>query len=238
MEKALKSAVLFLFIIQTNFGYAQKRRLIGLWEVQSVVVGSEEMTPVAKWTRINSDGTFQSGNGWLQNSLGTWEYNNSTKVFTAVDSFGFVDEFGGFHVSFTNGYMIWEREEDGMKVLVTLQPIQNLPIAPADYLVGMWELVDDSDARQPIINELDSLECYKLFVRWDRVFIYYGIDGNKLTGYWHINGHRPELTFLPHNNAVEPESWIIDVNSKMLIISGISKSNQSIVRKYKRVNTH
>ena len=38
-------------------------------------MGEMELTPIAKWTQINSDGSYESGNGWLKNSEGQWTFS-------------------------------------------------------------------------------------------------------------------------------------------------------------------
>lgn len=73
-----------------------QQAVVGFWEVTEVKVGDQTMTPVAKWTRIHEDGTFQSGNGWLQNSEGTWTFDKKYNHFEANDPNGLVDEFGPF----------------------------------------------------------------------------------------------------------------------------------------------
>jgi len=224
MKKQL-NYLLALMLLQTSFNsYAQERSVVGFWEIKMVEVGEKNMTPVAKWTKINPDGTYQSGNGWLQNAQGTWNYDIENNSYSAVDSLDVFDEFGGFTVSFEEEKMYWEREEEGMPVKVTLVPIQKLPMSPADYLEGIWELVDITDAGQSILKDFDPKRKHKLFIRWDRVYINFTPEGKKRRGYWHIHGHKSRLTLLPHQEEVQPESWMITVNNKELTMTGSSDS--------------
>jgi hypothetical protein len=62
-------------------------------------------------------------------------------------------------------------------------------------------------------------------------------EGQRKTGYWHINGHRPEITLLPHTEGRQPERWKIEVDEKTLLMSGLSDSNRTIQRRYVRGNT-
>ena len=121
---------------------AQAQEILGLWEIKNVSVGEEAMNPVAKWTRINPDGTYQSGNGWLQNSSGTWTFNEISMEFLPVEDFGIKEDFGAFIVSFSGGKMLWERHEKGMTVLVILEKIQQLPKSTADWITGLWDLTE------------------------------------------------------------------------------------------------
>ena len=47
-------------------------KIEGLWEIEKVKVGDKEMTPIARWVRLNPDKSQKSGNGWFQHSIGTW----------------------------------------------------------------------------------------------------------------------------------------------------------------------
>lgn len=236
MKKELNFIMAFILLLLSFHTYAQKENIIGFWEVEKVAVGKKSMTPVAKWFKINPDGTYQAGNGWLQNGQGNWNYDTKNNIYSATDSLDIADEFDGFKVSFENGKMFWEREEEGMPVKVNLVPIEKLPMSPADYLKGLWDLVEITENEQSILDDFDREDKHKLFIRWDRIYINFGPEGEKITGYWHIHGHKPEITFLPHQEAEKPESWRIEVNHKELTMSGISDSNRTIKRKYVRRN--
>lgn len=237
MKKELNFITVFMLVLLSFHTYAQKEDVIGFWGVEKVAVGEENMTPVAKWFRINTDGSYQAGNGWLQNGQGSWQYDAENNLYSPKVDLDVANEFGGFTVSFAYGKMLWEREEEGMPVKVTLVPIETLPMSPADYLEGIWDLVEITENAQSILAAFDGEDKHKLFIRWDRVYINFSPEGKKLTGYWHIHGHRPEITLLPHQEGGTPESWKIEVNDKELLMSGISDSNRSIKRKYRRRNT-
>ena len=237
MKKELNTLVVLALTLISFTSNAQKEKMTGLWEVEKVTVGKEIMTPVAKWFRINADGTYQAGNGWLQNGSGHWNYDAKNNLYTAADPLGMTDEYGGFTVSFDETKMLWQREEEGMQVTVTLKPIEKLPMSPADYLKGVWELVEITDNGVSILDDFDEENQHKLFIRWDRIYINFSPEGEKLTGYWHIHGHKPEITLLPHQENGTVESWRVEVNENELIMTGISESNRDIQRKYVRRNT-
>lgn len=237
MNTLLKYTLLIAFMLLNFMTYAQKDRITGFWEIVKVNIGEHNMTPIAKWTKINVDGTFQSGNGWLQSSEGSWTYDVESNIFATYDSMGLVDEFGGFKVSFDNENMYWEREENGMPLKVTLKPIEKLPKAPADYLEGLWQLSEITKDGQSILNTFDPENKHRLFIKWDRNYINFSPEDKQLSGYWHINAHKPEVTLLPHQEEAETETWKVEVNEKTLIMVGISESNQNIRREYKRKNS-
>ncbi|WP_434020339.1 hypothetical protein [Lutimonas sp.] len=236
MNKQFKLKFAIVLLLATISVRAQKEKLIGFWEIEKVEIGEENMTPVAKWTKINTDGTYQSGNGWLQNSMGTWNYNQEDNTYSAKDSLDIFDEYGGFKVSFDEQKMIWERQEDGMKVKVSLKAIDKLPMSPADYLEGMWRLQDITDNAISVLDDFDKERRHKLFIRWDRIYLNFNPAGKKLSGYWHINGHKPVITLLPHQDEEKAESWTIKVDERELIMTGSSDSNRTIVKRYKRQN--
>ncbi|WP_075342268.1 hypothetical protein [Tenacibaculum agarivorans] len=235
MIKKQRRFVAVLVIFFTVQIFAQKEKIIGFWQIEKVVVGDKNRTPVAKWTKINNDGTYQSGNGWLQNSKGKWNYDTKTNQYSTIDSLGILDEFGGFDISFQHTKMYWKREEEGAKVEVTLVPIQELPISPADYLVGIWELIDMKKNNKNIVNNENKSQ--KLFIRWDRIYINFNQGKKKLTGYWHIHGHKPEITFIPHSKTQQIESWRVVVDKEQLLLLGISETNRNVERRYIRRNT-
>ena len=80
--KKLNIFIVTVFII-INYSYSQS--MVGLWEVVEVSVGNKKMTPIAKWMRINKDNTYESGNGWTQNSIGTWTFDEKKKEYSAVN---------------------------------------------------------------------------------------------------------------------------------------------------------
>ncbi len=214
----------------------ERRKIIGFWEINKVQVGAELMTPVAKWTKINEDLTYQSGNGWLQNSEGTWNYDEKSKQFLLQEKNGIKDEYGAFTINFSGDKMTWERDEDGMKVVVSLDKIDKLPRSPTDMITGLWDLVEVSKENVTITSSFDQDNQHYIFFRWDRIYVERTPQGERTTGYWHMNGHRPEITLISHNEEKESENWRLTVNDSELRLFGISESNQGLEMIYKRIN--
>jgi hypothetical protein len=237
MSQALNQLLFLTLFFTTSNALIAQQNLFGLWEMSKVEVGDQTMTPVAKWTQINPDGTYQTGNGWLQNGAGTWTYDKKNNAFEALDPNGIKDEFGPFTVSFLGKNMQWQRMEEGMKVIVTLKPIEQLPKATADRLKGLWDLCQAEKDGQPILATIDPEEKQYLFIRWDRIYEERDAEGQESTGYWHIHGHKPELTLLSHNKEKEAESWKVAFEEGMLVLSGISDSNKGLEYRYKRLNS-
>jgi hypothetical protein len=64
----------------------------GLWLVKKVTMENKEMiTPALNWMLFNPDSTHAFGNGWLQNSVGSWTFQKSSKILTIKNDIGFSD---------------------------------------------------------------------------------------------------------------------------------------------------
>ncbi len=226
-----------LILLITLFSYMTSAQpVIGFWEIKEVKVGDKLMTPVARWTRINKDGTYQSGNGWHQNSEGTWQFNAEASTFFPSETNGIKEPFGAFHVSVNGKNMIWQRMEGGMNVKVTLAPINKLPKSTADQIVGLWDLTDALQEKQSIKAQFDPENKYYIFIRWDRVYVKRTSKGEQETGYWYINAHQPEVTFINENEKETHQRWRISVNNSELTLYGISESNKNTKLLFQRVN--
>lgn len=230
----MKKLLLIIYLLSFN-SFSQE--IVGLWEVTNVNVGNEIMTPVAKWMRFNEDSTFQSGNGWLQNSEGTWTFNKEKMTFKTNAKNGLIDPFEPFNLSWEDSKMIWSRVEDGMKVTVTLKKIKKLPKAIGDELVGLWDLSIVLSEGKEIQNQLDPNDKNYVFIRWDRIYVERTAESKRTTGYWHIHGHKPEITFLSHQQGNNPETWQVNVNesSSELTLKGLSESNHNLIKTYRRL---
>lgn len=233
--KIYKCLNVFIVLYMLSSFRVEAQEIIGLWEIAEVSVGDEVMTPVAKWTRINEDGTYQSGNGWLQNSVGSWIVEKGSTSLRLVARNGIKDEFGSFTVKIIGNNMSWEREEEGMNVVVSLKRVKDLPIAPADNLQGLWDLVESVVDGESTLASYDPDGKYYIFIRWDRIYVERTAKGQRSTGYWHINGHRPHLTLMSHDENKNAESWRIEVTDEKLTMTGISDSNKDSMLVFNRL---
>lgn len=226
---------LIILIFGTLVLPSSAQNIVGLWKVVNVNVGDEIMTPVAKWTRINEDGTYQSGNGWLQNAEGVWTLESGLFAASAIN--GLKDEFGAFTLEVTGAEMEWVRNEDGAEVVVSLKRIEELPKSTADGIVGLWSLSSILENDEDITNEFDPDRRHYLFIRWDRIYRERTSENERVTGYWHINGHRPDVTLLSHETGRDAETWRVRLaaSDSELRMIGISETNRGIERNYQRL---
>ena len=156
--------------------------IVGLWEVVEVTVAGKVTTPVAKWTKLNEDGSYQSGNGWLQNSSGKWALDSKDNTFALVELHGLRDKYGAFKISIDNNQMTWERMEDSDQVVVKLKRIFALPQSTADRVVGLWDLHQVTRDGRPEKPAYDPQDKYYIHVRWDRMYVERSKDGSKAYG--------------------------------------------------------
>lgn len=235
MNRTVIIMMLGLLGILSPNGHSQSNLLHGLWLIEKVEVGGNVMTPVSRWTLINADGTYESGNGWLNHSYGTWTFNEDDSTFLPIVLNDVEDTFGPFNVEFSGEQMIFKRQEEGMGVKVTFTPITELPASTADKVKGLWGLKSVMHNGEEISNQIDPNRNKYLFLRWDRIYVENDAQGNRLTGYWHMNGHRPEVTLLSHNTGKQPETWRVSFSEKEeLVMEGISDTNRGQIRSYVR----
>ena len=232
INRYIKLVLASLFVMLYTACSAQT--VEGLWQVSQVNVGENQMTPIAKWFQFNADGSYSSGNGWLKNSEGNYTFNVENNTLEPKETSGIEDTAGPFTISFpAKGKMQWQRQEEGMLVTISLEAISQLPKAPSDKLVGLWDLTKATQEGKSILAEVDAESSYYIFIRWDRLYM----ENDRKMGYWHINAHRPEVTFMPHQQGAEPQSWrIVRVEDTELVLEGISDSNSGEVRSYKRLS--
>lgn len=195
-------------------GSAQE--VVGFWKVDQVMVGDRDVTPVAKWFRINKDHTSQAGNGWSQNAVGTWTYDDQKAEFLTYDQAGKPDEFGAFHTSFKNGKMLWQRLEDGMKVVVTLSPATEMPMAPKDSIAGRWDLVSVIKDDQDITTDYDSKNQEEILIRWTGTYAKTNPDGTQSHGFWHMDPHAAEFHMIDWNRDVDFQAFDVSFDQDLV----------------------
>jgi hypothetical protein len=196
------------------------------------------MTPVAKWTHIKADGTYESGNGWLKNSEGTWTYDEAGQSFLPKETNGLIDLYGAFKVGFEGKKMKWMRTEEGQEVTITLARIHEIPKSPADKVQGLWGLDQAMDNGKDFTQTYDPHNKRYLFLRWDRMYMQRTADGTRQSGYWQMNAHKPEMTYISREGEQNPVSWKVSfMNNKKMTLTGISDSNKGLTLIYNRLNS-
>ena len=140
------------------------------------------------------------------------------------DSLGLADPFGAFKVELTADSMYWIREEEGDLVRVYAVRSDELPMAPQDYLVGMRELASASKDSSRLADHI--------YFRWDRNIRAWK-DGKRSLGLWNFEAHRPVLLTIVGGNQYR---WKTEVDTKNLLLEGISEGNKDIKLEFVRIN--
>ncbi len=235
LQKVALASLITLYIQEVS-----AQDITGLWEVVSVQIGDQQRTPIARWTNLMDDGTYQSGNGWLKNSMGVYDYDEANQTIwpTETDGLQIKDPAGAFSMEVMKDKMVWKREEDGMPVTVTWSRIEEVPKAPAEKFFGLWMLTHIKSPETDSAREIEESELQMFLIRWDRIYREMSKASGRKTGYWHMNSHAPEVTMLPHTQGDPAESWALSFADDKLIMTGISDTNRGIERTYLRQNQY
>jgi len=202
-------------------------KLIGLWQIEKVKVGDQEMTPVARWTRLNEDHSQESGNGWYQHSIGNWEYDSERNKMSLINTNSVKDEFGEFTVTNTKkDKMQWSRKEEGEKVEVTLKRIKKLPQAPANKMLGVWKLKTNNK----------SLADSYLFFRWDHILVAGQKGSKKNYGMYKTHGHKQKLQIIYYEEPLRREDWQYRINENDLLTLTRKDEEKEVILEYERID--
>ncbi len=173
-----------------NYSYIAKP-IAGLWKVDKVSVGDNEMTPTARWFQFKPNGSYEGGNGGMRNGNGTYNYDMDTNEFWQATN-GEADPYGPFKINIEGNSMTWNRFEDGMSVKVSLSRIKEKPLGTWDLIQGNWTIVRAAGLDKAT-DELKSeymLDPDRYYFGWDRRYRKFDKEGNRIeTGIWHIESH-------------------------------------------------
>jgi len=193
------------------------QQIIGLWEVERVMAAGEEVSPVARWVRIHPDGSQVSGNGWTQHSAGTWELDDRTGELAVINANGLDDPYGPFLVSWTGDTMQWKREENGATVTIHLTRTEKLPMAPADRLLGLWEMEQAFLDHTDVTDSLQQEGTRTLFFRWDNRFVLQSGRHNRERGLFVTHAHRNQLELI-FNGEEGRQRWEYEAGPRELTL--------------------
>ena len=211
--------------------------VVGLWAVDSVGVGNQAMTPVARWFEFTADGRSFGGNGWGRNSSGMWSFDEEGRLSSIDDVFG-ADGYDPFTIEMgAPGTMIWRRTEDGNPVTVFLHKIEKMPKAPWDELVGVWMLDKATESGKDATATYDPDDNRRMFMRWDKQYRSFNDGGRRRSGIWYMNAHRPELRLFSDDGPEHNSMWMVDFPSKGLMTwTGSAKNGDELVFEFSRGN--
>lgn len=143
----------------------------GLWLVKKVTMGNEEMiTPALNWMQFNADSTHAFGNGWLQNSFGSWTFQKKSKILTIKNDIGFSDYTNPMKIALSEKNMTCKLKVDEMEITVFFERIDKLPTSEANKLYGLWKIDSTFINSKDVSDSLNPDKKAMLFLRWDNNF--------------------------------------------------------------------
>jgi hypothetical protein len=239
----MRILTLLLLIFIVNDGLSQKKVkptpvpkppiVDGFWLVTKVTVGGRELTPVARWFKLDKSKQV-SGNGWTQHSFGTYKFDSKSSELLFSTTNEPEDEFGAFKVVRTGPIMTWTRKEENQLVVVELKPITELPMSPADEAKGLWVLNSAVDRELDVTKTFDPDHKHFLFIRWDRQYVKQINAHERISGYWFFDALRPEITFISENREQEDEKWNVTIEGGKMTLKGSSENVKEMVLSYSR----
>ncbi|MCZ4695438.1 hypothetical protein DWB61_10905 [Ancylomarina euxinus] len=227
------TSILSLIIVLSFFSCEKTKTIEGLWVVKSVVVGDEEMTPNARWTRFNSDLTQESGNGRFQHSYGTWKLNQNSNELVIENTNELDDINEPFVISLNQSEMIWERTEEGQNIKVILERSSQLPETHGDKILGLWVL-EKAIGNGRYFKESDQKEIKDyIFFRWDKRFVIESEKG-RVNGVYNVHGHKPEVELIPYGSQVKRDFWGIHFEENQITLK-LLNSDTIVTRQFRRM---
>lgn len=214
------------------YGCNKSQYIEGLWVVKTVKVGNEEMTPNARWMRFNNDNTQQSGNGWYQHSIGSWNLDEKTQQLSINNTNGLLDKNEPFKIYFENENMIWERTEEGQEITVVLEKSNDLPTTNGDKIMGLWRLEESTG--NGVFFEKFNKNPESLFLRWDKKFVLKS-DYESIHGVYNVHGHKPEVEFIPYGESFERSFWKFNVDKDQITFT-LLNSDSLVQGKFVRIH--
>ena len=230
----LKQLILLIVINLVFLNCEKKSSIEGMWVIKKVKMGDEEMTPNARWSKFNADFTQESGNGWFQHSIGTWNLNAETQELTIINTNGLTDPDGPFKISLDGHMMTWKRNEQGQDIEVFLERSDILPTTYGDELLGLWQL-EEAVGNGPYFMQSDGQSTgSSIHFRWDKRFAIRSENG-QINGVYNVHGHKPEVELIPYGSELNRDFWKIDFNENSITLN-LLNVDSTITRQFKRIH--
>ncbi|ETN96627.1 hypothetical protein [Zhouia amylolytica] len=235
MNVSIKLKLLIFFTSTLSLISCQNESKIeGQWVIKSATVGNEKMTPDARWVRFHSDFTQESGNGWLQHSFGTYNFDKDTGSLTIINTNGIHDSNEPFKVEIDNKSMTLNRIQDGQMVEVILEQAQKLPMTHGDELFGLWKL-NEAIGSGPYFKDPDRIiDSDYIFFRWDKRFVISSGTVN-INGVYNVHGHKPEVELIPYGAHLQRNFWNMKINKDTITLQ-LLNTDSTVTRTFKRIH--
>ena len=129
--------------------------------------------------------------------------------------------------------MVWERDEDGLTVIVTLSRIEEMPMSPADRIPGQWDLVSATRGTSDVTEEYDPYDRHRIDVRRGQTYKLVHSDSTESFGYWRMDSHSPEFHLIDFNRNVDFQVYAVSLTPNRLTMK--SKTDTDMTFVYRRL---
>jgi hypothetical protein len=129
--------------------------------------------------------------------------------------------------------MVWERDEDGMQVVVTLSRIEEMPMSPADMIPGQWDLVRATQGHIDVTEKYDPSDHHRIDVRRGQTYRLMRSDSSESFGYWHMDAHDPEFHLIDFDRNVDYQVYTVSFSQGHLVMRPTRDTNLTLV--YRRL---
>jgi hypothetical protein len=215
-----------LLVIALVLNSCAKSRIKGLWVADRVYAGSTDLSPKARWIRIDKKNVQESGNGWQKHSIGTWELKR--KKLTLVNSNGFTDPYEPFEVKFVKNGMEWIRHENDKRVKVLFTKIEEIPLSERDKLLGVWDLKTVlEDGKDLTLKYNVNRESY-LFMRWDNMFEL-KLEDERTSGIYRIGGFLDEIELVYNTTDGKRQTFNFQIKNNRLVLTSVNSEIELII---------
>lgn len=172
----------------------------GLWLVKKVTMENEEMiTPALNWMLFNPDSTHAFGNGWLQNSVGSWTFQKSSKILTIKNDIGFSDYTNSMKIELSKKNMTCKLKVDEMEITLFLERIDKLPTSEVNKLYGLWKIDSTFINSRDVTDSLNPEKKAMLFLRWDNNFEIRNYPEGEKFGIFKTQSFRQQLEMINYS---------------------------------------
>ncbi|MBU3012010.1 hypothetical protein KO506_11400 [Polaribacter vadi] len=189
----------------------------GLWLVKKVNVDNKDLTPIAKWVRFNADGSQASGNGWLQHSVGIYNLNIENQL-TVTNTFGIKDDAESFKVNIDKNNMTWQRKENDLDIIISLEKTDKLPTSEANKLFGLWKFDSIIKDGKEVSESLNPSKKAMLFLRWDNTYELRNYPLGEKYGMFKTHSHKAQIDMVSYAKESIFQFYTFSlVNDKLLL---------------------
>ncbi|WP_439131219.1 hypothetical protein [Polaribacter sp.] len=197
----------------------------GLWLVKKVNIDNNDLTPIAKWMRFNTDGTQASGNGWLQHSVGVYNLNAKDEL-TITNTFGVKDDPESFKVIIDNNKMTWQTKENDLDIVISLEKTDKLPTSEANKLLGLWKFDSIINDGKEVSDSLNPENKAMLFLRWDNTYELRNYPKGEKYGMFKTHSHRAQIDMVSYNKKNIFQFYTFSLEDDKLLLKATNKDTE------------